>query len=156
MAALPRDDSVEKPGLALLLQTRSRFSHCNFFFCHYITRRNTCGAFPTTATKRGEAGPLDKRKGGGRMAKAPAKKRATAAKTPAKKAAKTAAPKAAKAAAKPAAARAKKPARARKGKVTKGDRYACDVCGLVVSVDEICGCVDACDIICCGEQMTAA
>lgn len=31
--------------------------------------------------------------------------------------------------------------------------YACGVCGLVVTVDETCGCVDACDIICCGEQM---
>jgi hypothetical protein len=24
-----------------------------------------------------------------------------------------------------------------------------------VSVDEACGCVDACDIICCGEEMRA-
>ncbi|MBI4335357.1 MAG: hypothetical protein HY589_01735 [Candidatus Omnitrophica bacterium] len=32
-------------------------------------------------------------------------------------------------------------------------RYSCKVCGLVVSVDNICGCVDACDIICCGEEM---
>jgi len=36
----------------------------------------------------------------------------------------------------------------------KKTRYACGVCGIVVSVDEMCGCVDACDIICCGEQMT--
>ena len=90
------------------------------------------------------------------MAKMPAKGKAAAAKTPAKKAAKPPVPKAAKAAAKPAAAKAKKPARAGKKKVNQGNRYACDVCGLVVSVDEACGCVDACDIICCGEQMTAA
>jgi hypothetical protein len=27
------------------------------------------------------------------------------------------------------------------------------VCGLVVSIDEPCGCVEACDIICCDQQM---
>lgn len=40
-----------------------------------------------------------------------------------------------------------------KKKVTKGASYSCDVCGIVVSVDEICGCVDTCDIVCCGEPM---
>lgn len=35
----------------------------------------------------------------------------------------------------------------------KGDKYVCDVCGLVVSVDNACGCVESCDLICCGEQM---
>lgn len=35
----------------------------------------------------------------------------------------------------------------------KGDAYQCGVCGLVVTVDEVCNCVDACDIICCGEEM---
>ena len=34
-------------------------------------------------------------------------------------------------------------------------RYICEVCGLAVSVDNVCGCVDTCDIICCGEQMKA-
>jgi len=38
-------------------------------------------------------------------------------------------------------------------KVKEGDRYECTVCGLVVSVDEVCGCVETCDIICCGKQM---
>lgn len=38
-------------------------------------------------------------------------------------------------------------------KVTEGDRYECTVCGLIVSVDEVCGCVETCDIICCGKQM---
>lgn len=41
-------------------------------------------------------------------------------------------------------------------KVTKAKKkYGCGVCGLVISVDSVCGCVDACDIICCGEQMKA-
>jgi hypothetical protein len=37
--------------------------------------------------------------------------------------------------------------------VTKGDVYKCGVCGLAVTVDEVCGCVDYCDIICCEKQM---
>jgi hypothetical protein len=86
------------------------------------------------------------------MAKAPSKGKEAVAKAPPKKAAKPAAPKAA---AKPAAAKAKKPAKTSKKKVKQGDRYSCDICGLVVSVDEACGCVDACDIICCGQQMKA-
>lgn len=40
-------------------------------------------------------------------------------------------------------------------KSKKGSRYVCKVCGLAVTVDNICGCVDACDIICCGEEMRA-
>ncbi len=35
----------------------------------------------------------------------------------------------------------------------KGDVYQCGVCGLAVTVDEVCGCVDTCDIICCEKQM---
>jgi hypothetical protein len=34
-----------------------------------------------------------------------------------------------------------------------GDAYACGVCGLAVTVDEACGCADACDIICCETPM---
>ena len=37
--------------------------------------------------------------------------------------------------------------------IKKGDKYACSVCGMVVSVDKVCGCVDVCDLICCGKQM---
>jgi hypothetical protein len=37
--------------------------------------------------------------------------------------------------------------------VKKGDVYQCGVCGLAVKVDEVCGCVDACDIICCEKPM---
>jgi len=35
----------------------------------------------------------------------------------------------------------------------KGKRYNCKVCGLIVKVDNECGCVDACDIVCCGQAM---
>lgn len=44
---------------------------------------------------------------------------------------------------------------AKKGtkKSMKARRYSCKVCGLIITVDNICGCVDACDIICCGEKM---
>jgi len=90
------------------------------------------------------------------MANVPSKGKETVAKAPPKKAAKPAAPKAAKAAAKPAAAKATKPAKTGKKKVRPRDQYSCEVCGLVVSVDEACGCIDACDIVCCGQQMKAA
>ena len=86
------------------------------------------------------------------MAKVASKGKDTVAKATPKKAAK---PATAKAAAKPATAKGTKAAKAGKKKVNPGDRYSCEVCGLVVSVDEACGCVDACDIICCGEEMKA-
>ena len=38
-------------------------------------------------------------------------------------------------------------------KTKVGDSYACDVCGLSVIVDDVCGCVDACDIVCCETPM---
>ena len=37
--------------------------------------------------------------------------------------------------------------------VKKGESYKCTVCGLAVTVDEVCGCVDTCDIICCETPM---
>ena len=37
--------------------------------------------------------------------------------------------------------------------VKKGDVYQCGVCGLEVTVDEVCCCEDTCDIICCEKQM---
>jgi hypothetical protein len=55
---------------------------------------------------------------------------------------------------KKAAAPAKK--REVKKSSMKGQRYECSVCGLAVSIDEDCGCVETCDIICCGEPMKAA
>jgi hypothetical protein len=48
----------------------------------------------------------------------------------------------------------KKEKAAKKGKaMKKGDKWVCGQCGLVVTVDEVCGCVDMCDIMCCGEPM---
>lgn len=41
----------------------------------------------------------------------------------------------------------------RKAKAKKGNRYSCSLCGLVITVDNPCDCVQTCDIICCGEQM---
>lgn len=38
-------------------------------------------------------------------------------------------------------------------KAVRGDKYSCQVCGMVVTVDEVCGCMDVCDILCCGKQM---
>jgi hypothetical protein len=34
----------------------------------------------------------------------------------------------------------------------KGSKYKCEECGLVVVVDELCGC-ETCDLICCDVQM---
>ena len=34
----------------------------------------------------------------------------------------------------------------------KGDRYKCDECGLVIFVEEPCGC-ETTEITCCGEPM---
>jgi hypothetical protein len=34
----------------------------------------------------------------------------------------------------------------------KGNKYKCEECGLVVLVEDSCGC-DACDVICCGAPM---
>ena len=87
------------------------------------------------------------------MAKAPTKGKKVAAKAAPKKAAKPVAAKTAKAGAKPAAAKATKPAKMSKKKVKPGDQYSCEVCGLVVSVDEACGCVEPYNIVCCGQQM---
>jgi hypothetical protein len=43
--------------------------------------------------------------------------------------------------------------KATKKGLKKGDVYQCSVCGLAVTVDEICGCVESCDIVCCEKQM---
>jgi hypothetical protein len=40
-----------------------------------------------------------------------------------------------------------------RGKTKEGEAYVCGVCGLAVTVDEECGCVDTCDIICCEKPM---
>ena len=44
---------------------------------------------------------------------------------------------------------------AAKKNAVKGQSLECEVCGLAVTVDEDCGCVEACDILCCGEPMKA-
>jgi len=46
---------------------------------------------------------------------------------------------------------AKKPAA--KSSMKKGTKYACSVCGMIVSVDTVCGCAGVCDLICCGKEM---
>lgn len=35
----------------------------------------------------------------------------------------------------------------------KGGKYECVECGLLVTVDEPCGCVEACELVCCGQPM---
>ena len=94
------------------------------------------------------------------MAKAAPKGKKFVTKLTQNKAEKPVAPKAAKAAVKPAASKATKPA-GKTGapaikKVNRGEKYSCEVCGLVVSVDELCGCAEAHNIICCGEEMKAS
>ena len=39
------------------------------------------------------------------------------------------------------------------GKTKPGDELVCGVCGMSVTVDEICGCVESHDIICCERPM---
>jgi hypothetical protein len=34
----------------------------------------------------------------------------------------------------------------------KGDKYKCEECGLVILVEDPCGC-ETCEIVCCGEPM---
>ncbi|MEN6615425.1 MAG: hypothetical protein ABFD12_02620 [Syntrophorhabdus sp.] len=85
-------------------------------------------------------------------------KKATPAK-PVEKAtqAKKAAPEKAKtAAAKPASKKAA-PAKTKTGTTRsankKGTKYSCSVCGMVVSVDTVCNCIDVCDLVCCSKPM---
>ena len=37
--------------------------------------------------------------------------------------------------------------------VKKGDVYKCGVGGLAVAVEDVCGCLDTCDMSCCEKQM---
>jgi hypothetical protein len=34
----------------------------------------------------------------------------------------------------------------------KGEKYKCEECGLIVLVEDPCGCA-ACELVCCGEPM---
>jgi len=40
-----------------------------------------------------------------------------------------------------------------KSKMKKGAKYQCGVCGIAVTVDEVCGCVEAHNIVCCDKPM---
>ena len=42
---------------------------------------------------------------------------------------------------------------ARKKEKEKGERLVCGTCGLEVTVDNLCGSVDVCDLVCCGLEM---
>lgn len=47
-----------------------------------------------------------------------------------------------------------KASRAKKKTGTKkGDKYDGGVCGLVVTIDNKCGCTGTCEIMCCGKPM---
>ncbi len=52
-----------------------------------------------------------------------------------------------------AAKKTEKKSAQKKTGTSKGSKYTCNECGIVVTVDEVCNCVDVCDLICCGEQM---
>ncbi len=41
----------------------------------------------------------------------------------------------------------------KKTQTKKGTKYVCRVCGLQVTVDNVCGCAEAHPIICCGKEM---
>jgi hypothetical protein len=47
----------------------------------------------------------------------------------------------------------KTPEKTAKKTTKQGEGYQCTVCGLAITIDEVCGCMDACDIICCEKQM---
>lgn len=47
----------------------------------------------------------------------------------------------------------KKTSPKKKNEMKAGACYECSVCGLEVSVEKVCGCAEACDIMCCGEPM---
>ena len=47
---------------------------------------------------------------------------------------------------------AKKPRASRK--IAEGDNYVCDVCGLSVIVEDVCGCEEVHEIVCCEQPMT--
>jgi transcription elongation factor Elf1 len=67
-----------------------------------------------------------------------APKKTTAAKKPLKKTVKKA---------------VKKTSPKKKKEMAVGTSFECPVCGLEVSVEKVCDCADACEIICCGEPM---
>jgi cell division septation protein DedD len=45
---------------------------------------------------------------------------------------------------------------AKKAAMKEGSRYVCRVCGLGVTIDTACGCVETAHLICCEKPMKAA
>lgn len=41
----------------------------------------------------------------------------------------------------------------KKKNVEKKRQMVCKECGLIITVENECECMDSCDVICCGEQM---
>jgi hypothetical protein len=54
---------------------------------------------------------------------------------------------------KTAVSRTKTKSKAKASKIKKGSKYQCGVCGVAVVVDEICGCVETHNFICCDKPM---
>jgi len=50
-------------------------------------------------------------------------------------------------------ASSKKSSKAKASKIKKGSKYQCGVCGVAVTVDEVCGCVETHEFICCDKPM---
>ncbi|MEW6088333.1 MAG: hypothetical protein AB1498_08515 [bacterium] len=48
--------------------------------------------------------------------------------------------------------KSKKTAEKTNQKTKKGSKYTCDSCGMVITVNDPCGC-DPCDLVCCGQDM---
>jgi len=47
----------------------------------------------------------------------------------------------------------KRKSKAAGSSMKKGSKLQCRVCGMSVTVDEVCGCIEEHDIICCGKEM---
>ncbi len=47
----------------------------------------------------------------------------------------------------------KKAIKSSKNKRSIGDKYSCATCGLVITIDQNCDCVEDCYVVCCGEAM---
>ena len=54
---------------------------------------------------------------------------------------------------KTAVTKTKSKAKAKGSKIKKGSKYQCSVCGVAVTVDEVCGCVEEHEFICCDKPM---
>jgi hypothetical protein len=51
-------------------------------------------------------------------------------------------------------AKKKKSGKKRSAAPKKKKELRCDICGTVVRVIEDCNCMEPCDMLCCGQQMT--